>query len=371
MKARWTIAILLSLGVFLRADDITSAFANLLYKNTKLGPPSQAGSSSANLEIASGGTNFSQGGLIFSHGGWGDDFNGLFDNLGPAGPFYGFPSFSDYVSLFDYTDGVNRIASLNGANAPLLFQPQDGCVAAGLGAELGCVSQIFNAVGDGAFYNPTSLASESLTNGSSLSSANGWAVTNDASFSSGTAVWTFSSGLASTLTQTSGNLAIAGIGLRAYRLAYTVSGVSGAPTASITGTFADVGSNNPATLDLVNGSYVRYFLSVNSPGNFVITSTLTTGQAFTLSDLSLKQITAGSGYYGGTLYEQALQTQAPSTVSGLPSCASTTVTQRRYVTDATFTAGTWTPGAAVVGGGNVGIGVQCIDDNGTFQWIID
>lgn len=366
MKSRWIAAALLSAFVVVHADSISNAFANLLAINTKLGPPSQTGSSSTNLEIASGGTNFSQGGVIFSHGGYGDDYNGLFDNLGGV-TFQNFAGFTDYVSLYDYTDGVNRIASLNGANAPVLLQPNDGCAA--VGPQQSC-TQVFSVNGSQSTYDDTALANESLTNGS-LSGGADWACTNDCTLTASTAVWSYSSGLASTLTQTSGNLAIGGFSQRAYKFAYTVSAVSGSPTANITGAFANSGSDFPPNLDLVAGSHVLIFQSVITPGNFVITSTLTAGQAFTLSALSLKQITGGAGYYGGIVYGQGLQTQEPGTVSALPSCATSLVTQRRYVTDATFTAGTWTPGAAVVGGGNVGIGVQCIDNNGSFLWIID
>jgi hypothetical protein len=169
--------------------------------------------------------------------------------------------------------------------------------------------------GSATVADPTVLASESLTNGS-LTSGTGWTCTNDCTLTANTAVWSFSSGSASTLTQTSGTLAIAGVPLRVYRFAYTVSAVSGTPAAAVTSSFFNSSSNSPITLDLVAGSHVSYFQSVASPGNFVISSTLTTGQAFTLSALSLKQITGGSLYVGALMAAQSLGTATNCASSG-------------------------------------------------------
>ena len=310
---RLLIALGLALVVSSHADTLSNAFANLLAINTKLGPPSQTGSSSSNLEIAAGGTAFSQGGLIFSHGGYGMDFNGLFDNLqsGPLSPNY--PAFNDYVALYDYTDGSDRIESTNGASAPLFLQPADGYAGVG---PYRANPQIWSVGGNEVIYNPTSLASESLTNGTFSGSGTSWTSTNDCSFRTSSAICSFSAGTASTISQASGTLANAGVGNRVYRYAYTVSSATGSPSASITSAFANSSAAAPTNLDLVNGSHILYFQAIGTPGAFTITTTLTAGQAFTLTATSLKQITGGNDYIGGLMTAQTLGTATNCASSG-------------------------------------------------------
>ena len=111
------------------------------------------------------------------------------------------------------------------------------------------------------------------------------------------ATCTYSAGTASTVQQASGTLAVAGVGSRWYKFVYTVSGLTGTPTANITTAFASA----TTALTLTAGTQTTYFQSATSPTDFVITTTLTAGQAFTLDDLSLKEVQGGNLALGGII----------------------------------------------------------------------
>ncbi len=102
---------------------------------------------------------------------------------------------------------------------------------------------------------------------------------------------------AGTLTQTSGNLAVAVRANRWYKLVYPVSTVTAGCTAVLTTGVAAT----QQTLTITAGTQTLYFLSAASPGNFVISVTPTAG-GFTLDDLSLKEVQGGDIYLGGDLY---------------------------------------------------------------------
>ncbi len=102
---------------------------------------------------------------------------------------------------------------------------------------------------------------------------------------------------AGTLTQTSGNLAVAVRANRWYKLVYPVSTVTAGCTAVLTTGVAAT----QQTLTITAGTQTLYFLSAASPGNFVISVTSTAG-GFTLDDLSLKEVQGGDIYLGGDLY---------------------------------------------------------------------
>lgn len=140
--------------------------------------------------------------------------------------------------------------------------------------------------------NETSLGTEVLTN-PNLTAGTSWSRTNDCALSSDKATWTFSTGSASTLTQTSATFAVPAIGNRWYKFVYTVSGVTGTIAhhiGSITTSFA---SEVTPLYVSANGTYYVYFRSNSAPSNFVITFTLTTGQSFTLDTFSLKEVIGG------------------------------------------------------------------------------
>ncbi len=141
--------------------------------------------------------------------------------------------------------------------------------------------------------DPGTLAATSLTNGALTSPyTSSWTATNDCSLTGTAATCTFSAGTASVVTQGSGQLAIAGVGNVWYKFTYDVTSVSGAPTAAITSVFASTGTAVPLTAGTGN---VIYFRSAASPGNFTVSTTLTTsGQTFTLDNLSLQQVTGGT-----------------------------------------------------------------------------
>lgn len=137
--------------------------------------------------------------------------------------------------------------------------------------------------------DPTSLASESLTNGN-LTSGTSWTASTDCALTANAATCTKSAGTASTISQASGTLAIAGSANRWYVFTYTISALTGTPTASITAAFASASTG----LTMTAGAHTTYFKAAASPGNFTITTTLTGTQSFTIDTLSLKQITGGN-----------------------------------------------------------------------------
>lgn len=319
------------------------------------------GTSTANLALNGPASAFSQSGLTFSHGGV--NYDGFFDNLQSTPISANFATVLAYTTLFDYTDGVDRLESLNGPNAPLFIQPGTGW--AGIGPYRTTL-QMLTIGGNELIFDPSNVAATSLTNGS-LTSGTSWTCTNDCTLASNAATWAFSAGTASTLTQTSGALAIPGVGNRAYKLTYTVSAVTGAPTASVTSAFVNTSSNDPNALYIHAGTQHTYFFSVGAPGNFVITSTLTAGQAFTLTNLSLQEVVAGSQYVGGVSYAEAHQLQDPVIVSALPTCSAATLYQRRGVTDAN----SLTLGGVATGGGTNKVAVECVNTGSAYEWVVD
>jgi hypothetical protein len=120
-------------------------------------------------------------------------------------------------------------------------------------------------------------------------------VTGDCSDSGGNATWTFSSGTG-TLTQTAGNLAIAGVANRWYKLTYTVSGSGDSRVASVGTGFASA----TTALNLTNGTNTTYFRAAAIPADFVITATLASG-TLVLDDIYLKQVTGGTLEVGGKI----------------------------------------------------------------------
>jgi len=153
--------------------------------------------------------------------------------------------------------------------------------------------------------NPATVGPQSLTN-PNLTGGATWSATGDCSLTSNTAVCTYSTGGTSTITQTQANLAISGAPNAWYAFTYTVSNPTGNPLVTIsTGWTVNAYA---ATLTMTAGTWTTYFRANSSPGDFVITTNYwTSGQSFTLSALSLKQITAGNAYIAGTVYAGALQ----------------------------------------------------------------
>ena len=140
--------------------------------------------------------------------------------------------------------------------------------------------------GDLEVIDATTLGSESLNEVGFATHAD-WDVTGDFDDSGGNAAYTHSAG-SGTLTQTSANMAIAGVGSRWYKFVYAVASVVAGCSGTITSAFALAAQ----TLDLSAGTHTLYFKSAASPGNFVISVTSTAG-GFTLDNLTLKEIQGG------------------------------------------------------------------------------
>jgi hypothetical protein len=305
----------------LHADSISDAFANLLYKATHLGPPLQTGASTANLEIDCGATSFSQCGLTFSHGGYGMGTYGWFDNFSTTPTAPQFSTLLDALNLYDYTDGSDRIESLNGANAPIFLQPVDGNVGVGT---CRAVVQTFNTCGSTSTFDPTGLELTSLTNGT-LTSGTAWTQTNDCTFPGTGVTCAYSSGLTSSFTQATGALAIPAVGNRVYKFTYAVSGAAGNPVAAVVSTFANATAGAPKFLDLINGTHILYLQSIPTVLSFSVNTTLTTGQAFTLTNLSLQQVNAGNQYIGGRLLMGNCTSSASPALCGAAAAGSVTI----------------------------------------------
>ena len=139
-------------------------------------------------------------------------------------------------------------------------------------------------------YNGSTLGSESL-NEIDFATHTDWDTTGGFNDTAGNATYTHGTGVG-TLTQTAANQAVAAVGSRFYKFVYTVSSSTGSCTASITTAYAD----EAASLTLTNGTHNLFFFSADSPANFVISATSTSG-GFTLDDVSLKIVTTASGNY--------------------------------------------------------------------------
>ena len=151
--------------------------------------------------------------------------------------------------------------------------------------------------GDVEIYDTNDLAAESLSETDFATHAT-WDTVGDWDDTGGNAVYTHSGGTG-TLTQTSGNMAIAGVGGAWYKFTYTVSSPSGDVAATITTAFASVATS----LNLTAGTNTTYFQAAASPGNFIISATSSSG-AFTLDDVTLKQINGGDLTVRGTIYAE-------------------------------------------------------------------
>jgi hypothetical protein len=157
----------------------------------------------------------------------------------------------------------------------------------------------------------STLAAESLTN-PNLTGGTDWGDAEDCTLADDEAQWAYSSGNASTLTQAVGDMDIAGIASRWYAFTYTVADVGlGTEVATITTDFAETAT----ALTLTAGTHTTYFKSAVAPTDFVITSTLTTGQSFTLDTLTLKEITGGDLTANGVVNAQ--QYNIPTASVGL------------------------------------------------------
>jgi hypothetical protein len=143
-------------------------------------------------------------------------------------------------------------------------------------------------------YDTGDLGSESLNEIDFATHAN-WDTVGDFDDTGGNATYTHSGGTG-TLTQTSANMAVAGVGSRWYVFTYTISSSSGDAAVVITTAFAS------ATTGLVvtDGAQTAMFQSTASPGDFVLSATSTSG-GFTLDDVSLKEVQGGDVIVNGLI----------------------------------------------------------------------
>ena len=125
------------------------------------------------------------------------------------------------------------------------------------------------------------LGSESLSETNFATHAL-WDVVGDFDDTGGNGAYTHSAG-SGTLTQTSGNMAVAGVANTWYAFTYTITSPSGDAALTLTTAFA----RETQTLTVTAGTHTLHFLSNDSPGNFVISGTSTSG-GVTIDDVTLK-----------------------------------------------------------------------------------
>ena len=169
-----------------------------------------------------------------------------------------------------------------------------------------------NPQGDALLTGGT-LAAESL-NEVDFAAETKWTDSADFPIATGKAIYTHSGGTGS-ITQTLGNQAVAVKANRLYKFVYVLSAPTGTPpVATITTATALVA----VTLNTTTAAtYTTYFRSAAVPGSFVISVTSGAAGSFTLDDISLKEVTDGSLYAGGTLYPGALVTDATATIGNV------------------------------------------------------
>jgi hypothetical protein len=168
------------------------------------------------------------------------------------------------------------------------------------------------ADGNVSLQNTSVLGTESLTN-PNLTSGTSWTQTTDCALTSNAATCTKSAGTASTISQAAVTLAVAGVANRTYAFTYTISGVTGTPAASITTAFASA----TTALPLTAGTHTVLFTSAAAPGAFTITTTLTTGQVFTIDTLSLKYVSGGGITALDVRYAPVVLADAPTCTQSL------------------------------------------------------
>ena len=179
------------------------------------------------------------------------------------------------------------------------------------------------------------LAAESLTNGA-LTAGTSWTASGDASLTGNQAVFTFSAGTASYIDQTTAAMAIALKSNTYYSYTLTITGATanagGYATASI-----DDGTQQ-STFFAHNRSLVFYFKTKSGPTQFRITSTLLSGQAFTIDTISCKEITSGGKFTGAG--DNGLNIMADGRMYGTAihnSTGAVTGATNQYIASGTYT----------------------------------
>ena len=132
------------------------------------------------------------------------------------------------------------------------------------------------------------LGVETLTNGA-LTSGTSWSATGDVTLANNRAEFVFNTGALSTLTQAQVNLATPIKPNTWYQFSWQSSNVTGSPSFNLTTSLSSIAEN-------INARYgdILYFKTSSSPTDFFITSTLASGQAFYLDNLSLKEVRGGN-----------------------------------------------------------------------------
>jgi hypothetical protein len=146
---------------------------------------------------------------------------------------------------------------------------------------------------------PSTYGSECLTNGA-LTSGTSWTSSGDATLTADTAVFAYSAGTASYISQAAASLATALKANTWYAFTHTVS----AATANKAGypqiTIQTNSGGQLAVFSGNNGTKTIYFkTNASAISYFRLNCTLSAGQACTLDDLSLTEITSGGLYTGG------------------------------------------------------------------------
>lgn len=182
--------------------------------------------------------------------------------------------------------------------------------------------------GDFDIADPSTLGTESLTNGA-LTSGTSWTATGDGALT-GNAFTVTDSTHAAGLSQAAVTLAVAGVANRKYRFTYTVSA---SPTVIGTATITTAFALAATSLVLTAGTHNVDFYAAASPGAFTLAFVTSFGHV-TIDTLSLKQITGGNVNVGGTVAAGVLTVAGATTVGGTLGVTNTTGTPTFTMTDA-------------------------------------
>lgn len=152
--------------------------------------------------------------------------------------------------------------------------------------------------GDLEARDKTDLASESLANGTDFSQAT-WTLGSEFAVDGTSAKYTFAATGTGTITQTSGNMTIAGVGSRWYKFQYVISAstVNAGAALTITNAFGSAA----VTLPIIATTNTVYFKSTASPGNFVVSISGATTGSLTITSMTLKEITGGDMIVDGII----------------------------------------------------------------------
>lgn len=207
-------------------------------------------------------------------------------------------------ALFYAINGQNPVGFTSATPAFFLNGMAIGNRNAGL-APSSQTAKTLNVVGTG-IENivPITFGTEVLTDGDFSDSVNNWTLTSggDCSFVSGGIQCNYGSGTTTSITQNSANFTTAIKANTWYRLNLTIKNATSANSGAgyATATINTPSGTQDSSIELYNRTGVVYFKTrTGTMSGFTLTTTMSSGQRFFITNLSLTEITSGGIYTGG------------------------------------------------------------------------